>query len=372
MEADIVLEFCMLTSHPMRSRIDAEEAAMERSDSRLLPVAVLNERRRRAVVLRLNGMTLDEVSQLCELSRNTVIEAMKAYREGGWDAVPVREHRGPAKGEGCLLDERQQEVIQGLICEHTPDEVGLPFALWNRAAVAALIERECGKALPVRAVGSYLQRWGFTPQKPLDRAYEQDPAAVQRWLDEEYPAIARRAKTECGEIYWGDETGLRSDDVRGRSYAPQGETPVVRPCHRYENVGLISAVTNRGAVRWMVLRKAINTALLIEFLRRLAREARRKVFLILDNLKVHKVPEVEDWLKQHREKIEVFYLPSYSPELNPDELLNADLKAAITTKAPARRKGELKKAVVRHLHRIAKSPDRVKKYFEHVPVRYAA
>lgn len=160
--------------------------------------------------------------------------------------------------------------------------------------------------------------------------------------------------------------------MRGRSYAPRGETPVVRPCHRRENLGLISAVTNRGTVRWMVMDKAVNTAILIEFMQRLTRDAQRKVFLILDNLKVHHAPPVVEWLDKHRERIEVFYLPSYSPELNPDELLNADLKEAVTKKAPARRKGELKKAVISHLRRIAKSPGRVKKYFEHAPVKYAA
>lgn len=345
---------------------------MERSDSRLLPVPVLNERRRRAVKLRLSGMPLDDVSDVCELSRNTVIHAMKAYREGGWEAVPVQAHRGPAKGEGSLLDERQQEAVQTLIRTHTPDELGLPFALWSRAAVTALIERECGVRLAVRTTGKYLKRWGYTPQQPLNKAYEQNPVAVQRWLDEAYPAIARRAAAEGGEIYWGDETGLRSDDVRGRSYAPQGDTPVVRPCHRREKVGLMSAVTNKGVLRWMVLNKAIDAALLIEFLKRLVRDAQCKVFLILDNLKVHKAPEVTAWLTEHREKIEVFYLPPYSPELNPDELLNADLKAAVTRKAPARRKGELKEAVIRHLRKISKLPGRVKSYFQHPLVKYAA
>lgn len=351
---------------------DAGESIMERSDSRLLPVPVLNERRRRAVMLQLNGMTLDEVSKMCELSRNTVIDAMRAYRAGGWDAVPVREHRGPAKGEGCLLEEPQQQAIQTLIREHTPDELGLPFLLWSRPAVTALIERECGVRLAVRTAGKYLKRWRYTPQKPLDKAYEQNPAAVQRWLDEEYPAIARRATAEGGEIYWGDETGLRSDDVRGRSYAPQGATPVVRPNHRREKAGLISAVTNKGVLRWMVLDKAIDTALLIQFLKRLAHDAERKVFLILDNLKVHKAPDVTQWLARHREKIEVFYLPSYSPELNPDELLNADLKEAIGKQAPKRRKGELRKALIGHLRRLAKLPGRIRQFFRAPHVVYAA
>jgi transposase len=369
-------EFRIAYRHPTGSTIDGKDPIMEpmqeRSDSRLLPVAVLNERRRRAVKLYLSGMTYDEVSGLCEVSRNTVIGAVRAYREGGWEAVPVQEHRGPGKGENCLLDAQQQESIQMLMAGHTPDELDLPFALWSRAAVAALIERETGKRLILRTTGKYLKRWGYTPQKPLDRAYEQDPAAVQRWLNEEYPIIERRAATEGGEIYWGDETGLRSDDVRGRSYAPAGDTPVVRPCHRREKVDLISAVTNKGEVRWMMLKKAIDADLLIDFLRRLAREAKRKVFLILDNLKAHKAPEVKAWLERHRTRIEVFYLPSYSPELNPDELLNADLKQAITKAAPRRGKGELKQAVVGYLRKLANAPARIRKYFAHPAVAYAA
>ena len=181
---------------------------MEHSDSRLLPVAVLNERRPRAVWLRLSGKTVNETATLCELNRATVIEVMKAYRQGGWEAVPVQEHRGPNKGEGCLLDARQQETIRDLIRTHTPDELELPFTLWSRPAVTALVERETGVRLAVRTAGVYLQRWGYTPQKPLNKAYEQDPVAVQRWLDEEYPAIAQRAVTEGGEIFWGDENGV--------------------------------------------------------------------------------------------------------------------------------------------------------------------
>jgi transposase len=345
---------------------------MERTDSRQLPVAVLNERRRRAVMLRLSGMKLFQVCELAELARATVIDAVKAYRRGGWEAVRVQVHRGPEKGAGGLLDKAQQQTIRTVIQAHTPDELGLPFALWSRRAVRALIDQEYGTVLAVRTVGNYLQRWGFTPQRPLDRAYEQNPTAVRAWLKEEYPAIAQRAKTEEGDIYWGDETGLHGDDVRGRSYAPRGATPVVRPCHRRQKVGVMSAVTNRGTVRWMILKQAINAGLLIEFLRRMAHDAPHKVFLILDNLPAHHAPSVATWLEQHRDRIEVFYLPSYSPELNPDELLNADLKQEITKQAPVRRKKELRRAVMRYLRHLAKLPDRVRHYFQQAPVKYAA
>ena len=197
-----------------------------------------------------------------------------------------------------------------------------------------LIERSCGVRLAVRTIGTYLARWGLTAQKPLRRAYEQSPKAVRRWLRRDYPAIAVQARREKGTIFWGDETGLRSDDVRGRSFAPRGRTPVVRPCHKRAGLGLISALTNKGEVRWMVLDGALKAPSLIRFLGRLIQDANGKVFLIWDNLPVHRAQAVRGWLAERKEQIEVFHLPPYSPELNPDEGLNADLKHAVTRKPP--------------------------------------
>jgi transposase len=214
----------------------------------------------------------------------------------------------------------------------------MPYALWTRGAVAELIEQRFGIRLPVRTMGLYLSRWGFTPQKPIRRAYEQSPAAVKKWLEEDYPAIAERAKAEGAEIHWGDETGLRSDDVRGRSFAPIGKTPVVWVNSRREGLSIISTATNRGQMRWKIFEGALNAEILIYFLGRLINGATKKLFLILDNLKVHHSKPVKAWLTRHAEQIEVFYLPSYSPELNPDEMANADIKQAVTSKAPARTK----------------------------------
>jgi transposase len=195
---------------------------------------------------------------------------------------------------------------------------------------------------------------------------------VKQWLDEAYPQIAARAKAEGAEIHWGDETGLRSDDVRGRGYAPKGQTPVVRVNNKREGLSLISTVTNQGKVRWQVFEGAMHADLLIGFFKRLIKDTDRKVFLILDNLKVHHARKVKAWLGEHEDEIKVFYLPSYSPELNPDECLNADLKEAVTKRAPARSKKQLKDAAIGHLRKLQKSPARVRKYFEHKPVRYAA
>jgi transposase len=344
---------------------------MEKTDARRLGIEALNERRRRAVKLRLSGMKLDDVAAQAELSKGTIIAAVKAYRAGGWSAVKVGE-RGRSTGDGRTLDAEQEAALRRLICDKTPEQLKMGFALWSRGAVAQLIEQQYGIRMPVRSVGHYLKRWGFTPQKPIKKAYEQRPAEVKAWLEDEYPAIAERAKEEGAEIHWGDETGLRSDDVRGRGYAPKGQTPVIRVCSKRENLSLISTVTNQGKVRWMVFDGALNAATLIGFFKRLIKEAQRKLFLILDNLKVHHAKVVRQWLAEHTAQIEVFYLPSYSPELNPDECLNADLKQAVTTRAPARAKGQLKKAAISHMHKLAKSPERVRRYFQHDPVRYAA
>lgn len=221
-------------------------------------------------------------------------------------------------------------------------------------------------------MGTYLARWGFTAQKPLRRAYEQSAEAVQGWLHHDYPAIRARAKRERGTILWGDETGLRSDDVRGRSSAPRGRTPVVRPSHKRAGLGLISALTNKGELGWRILEGAIKAATLIRFCQRLIRDTGCKVFLILDNLPVHRARSVQDWLAEHRAEIEVFYLPADSPAFNPDEGLPADLKQAVTRKPPARSKQDLKHRVIRPMRSLSKRPDRIRSSFRHHTYRYAA
>jgi transposase len=182
----------------------------------------------------------------------------------------------------------------------------------------------------------------------------------------------RHGPGEKGAVFWADETGLRSDDVRGRSFAPRGQTPVVRPCHKRAGVGLISAVTNKGELRWMGLDGAITAPMLIRFLERLILDAGCKVFLILDNLRVHRARAVRDWLAGRNSQIEVFHLPSYSPELNPDERLNANLKHAVTRKPPARSRTQLKRSVIGHMRKLSKLPGRVRSFFHHQPVQYAA
>ena len=344
---------------------------METIDMRKLTREARYERRVQVIRLRKAGRTYDEIATLTGLSRTGVFDICKRHATSGSSAL--HDAAGGRKlGEQRLLSPAQEALVQKLIADKTPDRLKMPYALWSRAAVAELIEQRFGLKLKVRTMGMYLQRWGFTPQKPMRKAYEQSPAAVKKWLDEDYPALAQRARAEGAEIHWGDESGLRSDDVRGRSYAPRGETPVVRVPNKRHGLSIISTVTNKGQMRWRIFDGALNSTILIDFFKRLIKGQKKKVFLILDNLRVHHSKPVKHWLAQHAEYIEVFYLPSYSPELNPDEMANADLKQAVTKLAPARTKLQLVKATARHLRSVQRQPQRIKKYFEHGPVRYAA
>jgi transposase len=257
------------------------------------------------------------------MSRATVIAAVRAYEAGGWKAVDV--DRG-----GRTLSAEQEREVHRLIRDRTLDQLKMVYALWTRQAVAELIRARYGIKQAVRTMGLYLKRWGFTQQTPTKKAYEQSPAAVKKLLDEECPVIAACAKVEGAEIHWGDKTGLRSGDVRGRSSAPHGKTPMVLVNNKRHGLSIISTVTNMGQMRGNDFVDALNSDILIDFLRRLSKGAGRKIYLILDNLRFHHSKPVKAWLAERKTGIEVFYLPSYSPELNPNEMANSDLKQAVT------------------------------------------
>ncbi len=288
-------------------------------------------------------------------------------------AALAPQRRGRRNGDGRVLTPAQEVLIRRTICDRRPEQLKMDFALWSRAAVMQRIERECGITLQVRSVGKYLARWGFTPQKPIKRAYEQSPLAVHAWLDEQYPIIAERAKTEGAEIHWGDETALVNTDVRGRSFAPKGKTPVAMAVGgTRQKLSMLASVTNQGKARWMIIDGAFNHERLIEFFEALIADAGRKVFLILDNLGVHHCKPVKAWRVQHAEQMEVFYLATHSPELNPEERLDADLKQVIRRKVPTRTKAKLRAAAEDHMATIGREPERVKAYFRDPCVLYAA
>jgi transposase len=344
---------------------------MKKIDARKLTTEAQQHLRHQAIRLRKSGRTYGEISEVTGVHPTTVCQWYKSYERGGAKAVRIKK-RGRPTGSCRTLSQAQEKELRRAIREKCPDQLKLPFALWTRIAVQQLIKQLFAIKMPIRTVGEYLKRWGFTPQKPLRKAYEQNPKAVKKWLDEQYPAIAKKATKEGAEIHWGDETGLCNDSQHGRSYAPRGKTPAIRLPAKRERINLISSITNQGKVRFMIYQDNMNGKTFIKFLKRLIKDVGHKIFLILDNLRVHHSKLVKKWLRKHKDHIELFFLPSYSPELNPDEYLNCDLKAGVHSRVPARTKKQLKKKAVSHLRMLQKKPTRVKKYFKNPNIAYAA
>ncbi|MHB1239503.1 MAG: IS630 family transposase [Gammaproteobacteria bacterium] len=345
---------------------------MSTEDARRLSPGEQHERRRQVIRAYKRKLNKRQIARDVGLSYCATCKIIDRYNAGGMAALAPRT-RGRRAGAKRTLSAEQEASIRRTICDKRPEQLKMEFALWSRAAVRELIERECQVTLHLRSVGKYLARWGFTPQKPIKRAYEQSPEAVRIWLDETYPTIAERARTEGAEIHWGDETALVNTDVRGRSYAPRVKTPVAMAVGgTRQKLSMLASVTNQGKARWMIIDGAFNHEKLIEFFEALVADANRKVFLILDNLGVHHCKPVKQWLAEHSAQMEVFYLPSYSPELNPEERLNADLKHVIRRNVPARTKAKLRAATEEHMAVIGSEPERVKAYFRDPRVKYAA
>ncbi len=345
---------------------------MDARDFRGIGRPAQEELRRRALFLiEHEGMTQAQAALAVGVHRQTVNVWLKRYRERGEEGVLDGRRVSPRRGKGRLTEEEAGKV-RGWIADGTPDRLGLPFALWTSRAVRELTELRFGKRLGLSTVQLYLRRWGMTPQKPLTRAEERSPAAIEAWLERDYPAIAKRAKAERAVIYWGDETGISNQDQTGRSYAPKGETPVVRRTAKRVTRSVIAAVSNRGLMRFMLYEGALNADGFIAFLRRLTKDAGRKVVLIVDNLKVHKAGKVQAWVESHAHEIELFYLPSYAPDHNPTEYLNNDLKQQLRQQPQPGSKEELVGRTRSVLRTVQRSPERVRTYFRPEPVRYAA
>ncbi len=343
---------------------------MEKIDARKLTLEQLELLRQQAIRLLKQGRTQADVADTLGVRAATISDWNKLYKTGGKKALKLK-HPGPSKGSNRLLTPDQAKEIKRLIIDKTPDQLKLPFVLWDRKAVKELIYRQYGIHLAIRTIGEYLHRWNFTPQRPVKRAYEQQPKEVQRWLDEVYPAIKIKAIQEQAEIHWGDETGFRNDHHYGRGYAPRGKTPEVRVSAKRVGINMISSITNQGKVRFMIYRRTMDAQIFIKFLKRLIQGNDRKIILILDNLRVHHAYVVRDWLKGKEEQIELFYLPSYSPELNPDEYLNNDLKQGVHSNTLFRNITSLKNGVLSHMRMLQKTPARVKNYFNHPNIVYA-
>jgi transposase len=343
---------------------------MKKLDARSLSAESLELLRRQALTLRRETtLTWAEIAKVCGVSISTVMKWSRWFAGQG-EAAFVPRRRGRKHGSGRTLTLAQELKLRETILEHHPGQLKLPFALWNRRAVQDAVRRLFAIEMPIRTVGEYLLRWGFTPQRPARQALERNDAALRAWMDLHFPELVERAKREGGEIYWADETAVKQDGHWVRGYAPAGETPVLTMSARWSSISMISAITQQGLVRFAFHEGAINSERFITFLEALIRDAGRKVFLICDNLKVHHSKPVKAWVAQRTQQIELVYLPSYSPEANPDEYLNRDFKSALRQGPVARTSEHLLRLATGFMRQLQSLPRRVISYFNHSAVAY--
>lgn len=345
--------------------------AISLPDARQLSDEVLQALRLRALRGCELGFTEVEIADLLGVSRETVSRWWSAYATGGQDAIP-HDRTGRPVGSGRTLSDEQAGHIQHQIDNQSPEGLGIPSPLWSRRAVRDLIRKELGISMPVRTVGEYLKRWGYTAKRPRRHNRKQDPEEVQRWLEETYPAIAKRAEEEGAEIHWCDETGVAADEHPRYGYARQGHPATMEVPDRHIRVNLISAISNEGTVRFMTSKGTMNAALFLVFLGRLLRTSTRKIFLIVDRLRAHEKDTVTNWVEARKDRIEVFSLPRRAPELDPVEYLNNDLKGNVNEAGLPDNKEELRSRIQHFMRKVFHWPGHVMNYFLHPCVQYAA
>lgn len=309
-----------------------------------------------------------QAAEVFGLTQRAVNKIWANYRKGGIRAI--REKKRGVR-EGKKLSGKQAAEVRRLIKDKFPEQLKLAFGLWTREAVQQLILDRFGIELSRWQVGRYLKSWGYTPQKPIRKAFEQKPAQVRAWLDKEYPAIKRRATKEKGTIYFGDETGMRSDHQAGRSYAPKGETPIITGTGQRFSLNMISAISNKGHLQFMI-KDRFNGEVFLDFLKRKIKYSREKVFFVTDGHPAHKTKKVKEWLNENQNRIEVFFIPPYSPELNAQEYLNQDLRTNVIGKKRPINKKQMRENIEGFMRSRKKDKTQVQKYFRHKHVRYAA
>lgn len=340
-------------------------------DARQLSDDVLEALRLRAVHGIELGFPEADIADLLGVSRETVSRWWSAYAERGPDALPGN-RTGRPLGTGRTLSDDRARRLQDLIDDNSPEGLGIPSPLWSRRAVRDLIRKEYGIVMPVRTVGEYLKRWGYTTKRPRRHARDQDPEEVDQWLNETYPGLARKAGDEGADIFWCDETGVAADEYSGYGYAREGRRATLEVPKPHIRVNLVSAISNGGSLRFMTFNGSMTGKRFLVFLKRLSRGAKRKVYLIADRLKAHDTGEVRRWLAAHKDRIELVPLPKYSPELNADEYLNNDMKGNVKAEGLPQNKAELRSLMRTFMRQLLHLPGHIMDYFLHPCVAYAA
>ena len=337
-------------------------------DGRKLSHAQLEEVRFKAVKAAQAGRSPTAVARELGLYPTRIFGWLAAYRSGGWDALRARK----ASGRPKRLTGAQLKWIYNTVTTKNPMQLRFPFALWTRAMIRALIQRKYGVKLSVISVGRLLAQMGLSCQKPLSRAFEQDATLVKRWIERDFPKLRALAKKERAVVFFSDESGVRSDFHAGTTSGIRGKTPVVRHTGKRFHLNMLSAISAKGELRFMTSRKRISAALFIEFLRRLIANYPRKIFLVVDGLPAHKAKSVQRFLDQVKDRIRLIFLPPYSPEINPDELVWNDVKNNGVGRTLIRNVRDLNRAVNSRLRLLQKNPDKVRAFFQMETTRYAA
>lgn len=335
-----------------------------RTDYKKCTSEVLYEARKIVIKMWKKDRPVEEIAEVTGFSMNTVYITIRKYKAEGMKALKPKK-RGINIGDNRTLSDEQEKEIIKTITEKNPEQLRLKCCLWTRSAVQELIKELFGIAMPIRTVGEYLKRWGFTVQRPMKQAMNQKPEQVQEWLKSTYPSIHKAAKEEGAEIFWGDETSIQNESNYARGYAPKGKTPVLKVQSVKLHINMISAISNRGKVHFMFSQESINSERLIDFMERLIKDTGHKIYLILDNLRAHHSKITTAWVEEHKDQISLYFLPPYSPEYNPDEYLNHDLKQSIGHREMVKDKDELQCRADNFMGELASDSDHVKSYFDH-------
>ena len=313
--------------------------------------------------------TQKEASVIFGITERAVNRIWARYKASGKRSL-INKKRGVRSGK--KLTGLQAAEVKKLIKDKLPDQLKMPFGLWTRDAVSQLLLDRYGVELSRWQIGRYLKSWGYTPQKPIAKAFEQKPQKVKQWLEKEFPAIKRRAKKEQAVIYFGDETGMRSDHQSGRSYAPKGKTPVIKKTGQRFSLNMVSAISNKVYLQFMIIDGSFNSEVFETFLKQIIKYSRQKIFFITDGHPAHKTKKLNEWLEENKQRIEVFFLPPYSPELNPQEYVNQDVKTDVIGKKRPINKAQMKSNVEEFMTKRKKNKMQVQKYFHEKNVQYAA
>jgi transposase len=338
------------------------------TDCRKLDHKTLTELRKRAVSSVHAGESPEAVARALGINRTTIYDWLSSYRHGGWGALEAKKRGGKPR----KLNGKAMRWLYDTITMKNPQQMKFEFALWTCDMVRQLIAKRLKIQLSRTSVNRLLRQLGLSAQRPLWRAYQQDPEKVERWLKQEYPSIKRLAKKLGATIYFGDEAGVRSDHHAGTTWSPVGVTPVVNSTGARFGFNMISAVSAKGLLRFMVVDGKVNAETFIEFCKRLIHGASEPIILIVDGHPSHKAKKVSQWIEQQKGKIQLFLLPGYSPDLNPDELVWNGLKNHALGKLPHSDKATMRKAAASYLRSLQRSPERIKAMFQKASVRYAA